>query len=162
MTPSLDEYRMLRGDGYEVRLTQRQSQVMSLLLTNDLASYKDLTNILWPIGDVRDSRTRQAIRSHMTCLRGKLRRYQAPLSMRCIYGLGYILEVDMTDHTKTRPVVDQAIKSVRGAIKESTISDGMTHGAIDYSTETGVGESHHENDDVTIDVVITPKFGDET
>ncbi len=152
---SLDEFRMLRGDGWQVRLTQRQAQVVELLLTNDLTSFRDLIKILWAIGDDHDYAARCAVKSHIFNLRKKFRRFQVPLTIRNSYGLGYQLESTMTD-PKSRPVIDNAIKAVRGALKESSISDGLTAGEIVYHDD-GSASTHHSNKQVDIDVTVTPR-----
>ncbi len=61
------------------------------------------------------------------------------------------------DRARTRPAVDQATTSVRGAMKESTISGKMTHGKVEYDPKTGVGKTAHSTDQVDIEIVITPK-----
>ncbi len=127
---------------------------MELLLEGRAVTYGVIEDTLWPLDADFDAveNTRGVVQIHIMHLRKKI-----PLKIRNIAGLGYILDNEMKDHGPTRPAVDNAIKSVRGALKESTISERLTHGKIDYNERTGVGTSHHYTPDVDIEIRVTPK-----
>ncbi len=130
-------------DGQRYPVSVREGQLLAKLLAGEIVKS--------PNGG--ESSEGAQLRAYVA----KLRR-RTPLTIQCLgQGRGYCLENYMADHTKSRPKVEHAIKAIRGALKESSIRDGMTHGAIDISTETGIGKSSHSTDDVTIDIVVTPK-----
>ncbi len=151
---SIDEFRVLHVDGHKIGLSRCQVIIMELLLPGRLVSYEVIEDALWPLDADRESvAPRDTIKSHITHIRARLR--ATPLIFRNISGLGYQLESTMTD-TKSRPIIDNAIKAVRGALKESSISDGLEAGDIVYHDD-GSASTHHSNKQVDIDVVVTPK-----
>lgn len=141
----------------EIQLTRREAQIMELLLPGRTVSYETLENALWPIASDAGIDPRDTIKTHISNMRAKI-----PFRINNIKDIGYVS--DLTDHTLTRAKVEHVLTRIKGALTDTEILGDLNLdvGPREYSEATGKGSFKSSNDDVQIDVIITPNTGDTT
>ena len=133
-------------DGERYELTPRQTHVAKALLTGNVVTWTGFNESA-------------QLKVYIQQLRRK-----TPLQIKTLWGRGYILETDMTDHSKTRPVVDQALGNLKGALKGAKNTEQIRDFTLNpqtYDEKTGTGhltgKGTTADGKYQVDITVTPE-----